>query len=262
MHDVVMARPTHHLIIADAPKWAIEQVNKRCRAFFWEGSEVIHGGKYLVAWQRVCRPKDLGGLGLLDLYRQGLALRLRWEWLRRTDSNRPWHGLPMASDPQVQRAFDSLVHWKLGDGNKVLFWKDRWMDGGTAKEIAPGIWSKVRTQTVNKRTVYDGLLNHRWTADISGELTTDDLVQLIKLWEIAITTHLDPTQRYEVIWPWNSKQVYTSASAYQMLFKGAIRVAYARWIWKCWAPLTCKIFLWLAIQHRIWTSDRRLRHGL
>ena len=28
VHDVVMARPTHHLIIAEAPKWAIEQVNK------------------------------------------------------------------------------------------------------------------------------------------------------------------------------------------------------------------------------------------
>ena len=87
VHDVVMARPTHHLIIADAPKWAIEQVNKRCRAFFWEGSEAIHGGKCLVAWQRVCRPKERGGLGILDLNRQGLASILRWEWLRRTDSS-------------------------------------------------------------------------------------------------------------------------------------------------------------------------------
>lgn len=75
----------------------------------------------MVAWQRVCRPKDLGGLGLIDLKRQGLALRLRWEWLRRTDRSRPWHGLPMDKDPPVLAAFDSLVHWRIHDGATALF---------------------------------------------------------------------------------------------------------------------------------------------
>jgi hypothetical protein len=29
-----------------------------------------------------------------------------------------------------------------------------------------------------------------------------------------------------------------------------------RRIWKSWAPLRCKFFLWLAIKQRIWTADR------
>ena len=33
-------------------------------------------------------------------------------------------------------------------------------------------------------------------------------------------------------------------------------------IWRSWAPLKCKIFAWLAMQYRLWTSDRRARHGL
>ena len=33
-------------------------------------------------------------------------------------------------------------------------------------------------------------------------------------------------------------------------------------IWKTWAPLRIKIFLWLAFRRRHWTGDRRLRHGL
>ena len=33
-------------------------------------------------------------------------------------------------------------------------------------------------------------------------------------------------------------------------------------IWRSWAPLKCKIHVWLTVQHRIWTSDRRARHGL
>ena len=33
-------------------------------------------------------------------------------------------------------------------------------------------------------------------------------------------------------------------------------------IWKTWAPLKVKIFLWLAFRRRHWTGDRRRRHGL
>ena len=34
VNQVMRARATHHLIVAEAPKWAIERVDKGCRAFF------------------------------------------------------------------------------------------------------------------------------------------------------------------------------------------------------------------------------------
>jgi hypothetical protein len=33
-------------------------------------------------------------------------------------------------------------------------------------------------------------------------------------------------------------------------------------VWKSFAPAKCNIFVWLALKYRIWTSDRRARHGL
>jgi len=33
-------------------------------------------------------------------------------------------------------------------------------------------------------------------------------------------------------------------------------------MWKTWAPLRVKIFLWLAFRRRHWTADCRARHGL
>jgi hypothetical protein len=33
-------------------------------------------------------------------------------------------------------------------------------------------------------------------------------------------------------------------------------------IWKTWAPNKCKMFMWLAVRNRCWTSDRRARRGL
>lgn len=55
---------------------------------------------------------------------------------------------------------------------------------------------------------------------------------------------------------------YTTASAYKMLSEGGIRFQAHTAIWKSWALLLCKVFMWLTIQYRLWTSDRRLRHGL
>lgn len=36
----------------------------------------------------------------------------------------------------------------------------------------------------------------------------------------------------------------------------------ASFIWRSRAPLICKIFTWLALKNRVWTSDRLARRGL
>ena len=113
-----------------------------------------------MAWQRVCRPKQVGGLGVIDLHRHGITLRMRWEWLRRHDDTRPWQGLMTLMDKDVSSAFSSMVHWQVGDGTKALFWKDRWISGSTVKELAPLLVAKVKTQVINKRLVKDGLYLH------------------------------------------------------------------------------------------------------
>ena len=42
----------------------------------------------------------------------------------------------------------------------------------------------------------------------------------------------------------------------------AQRPAGSSWIWKSWAPPRAKFFAWLAFRKRLWTADRRRRHGL
>nr|XP_020196053.1 uncharacterized protein LOC109781868 [Aegilops tauschii subsp. strangulata] len=223
VNQVVRARPTHHLIMVKAPKWALERVDKGCRAFFWAGSEEIQGGKCAVAWCRVCRPKQLGGLGLVDLYKQGIALRLRWEWLKRTDSSRPWQGLNYCTDKQVMMAFDSLVKWEVGEGSRVLFWRDRWINGACVKEIAPLLVKKVRQQVVNRRKVKEVMHLHAWTQDIVGEMNTKDLLQFIQLWEVLVHMELVPDTKDTPIWQWDASDMYSAKSAYKMMCEGGVR---------------------------------------
>ena len=61
---------------------------------------------------------------------------------------------------------------------------------------------------------------------------------------------------------WTPDATYSARSAYNMFFQGSERFEGAKPIWKAWAPLKVKFFMWLAIRRRIWTADRRHRHGL
>jgi hypothetical protein len=70
-------------------------------------------------------PRELGGLGIVDLRRLGIALHLRWEWLRRTDPTRSWHALPSKPERVVRAFFQVAVHVEIGSGSSTLFWTDR-----------------------------------------------------------------------------------------------------------------------------------------
>jgi hypothetical protein len=78
--SVLMATAVYHATVLPLSKWARDKINKIARNFIWAGDDAEHasGGHALVNWKTVCRPKDLGGLGLPDLERSGRALRLRW----------------------------------------------------------------------------------------------------------------------------------------------------------------------------------------
>ena len=55
-------------------------------------------------------------------------------------------------------------------------------------------------------------------------------------------------------------QVLTTA--YDAYFLGTIRFAPWKRIWKSWAPMKSKLFIWLATNNRRWTSDRLAKRGL
>ena len=76
LNSVLTAFTTYWLSVQDMPAWVRRQIDKARRAWLWRGQEECHGGHCKVAWGRICRPKELGGLGILDLVRFGHALRL------------------------------------------------------------------------------------------------------------------------------------------------------------------------------------------
>lgn len=59
-----------------------------------------------------------------------------------------------------------------------------------------------------------------------------------------------------VNWKFIANHCFTVKSAYQAQFFESTCTISDLFIWKVWMPLKCKFFSWLAIQNRIWTTDR------
>jgi hypothetical protein len=70
-----------------------------------------------------------GGLGVPDLKHMGIALRLRWLWLQRADSTKPWSQLPISEDATTTALIHASIQVVHGDGKSILFWSDPWLEG-------------------------------------------------------------------------------------------------------------------------------------
>jgi hypothetical protein len=99
-------------------------IEKILRGFLWKGWKDAHGGHCLVAWDRVCIPKELGGLGILNLRRMNIALRARWLWLSRVEASWPWKEFDIRVPALVTEVFEATTSSVLGDGASTFFWID------------------------------------------------------------------------------------------------------------------------------------------
>jgi hypothetical protein len=46
-----------------------------------------------VSWGIVCRPRELGGLGIDRIKELAWSLKMRWLWQAKTELTRPWASL-------------------------------------------------------------------------------------------------------------------------------------------------------------------------
>uniref|UniRef100_I1QL40 Reverse transcriptase domain-containing protein n=1 Tax=Oryza glaberrima TaxID=4538 RepID=I1QL40_ORYGL len=76
--SMLMALPVHYMSVLQLPRWAIKDIERKCRGFLWKGQEEVSGGHCLVSWRKVCSPVEKGGFGVKDMNFFGRALRLKW----------------------------------------------------------------------------------------------------------------------------------------------------------------------------------------
>uniref|UniRef100_A0A452XJ19 Reverse transcriptase zinc-binding domain-containing protein n=1 Tax=Aegilops tauschii subsp. strangulata TaxID=200361 RepID=A0A452XJ19_AEGTS len=126
--------PVHQRVAFAPSKKRLQQLEKIQRGFLWAGRAITNGGHCHVNWHHASRPLALGSLGVRDVERVGLALRLRWLWLSRTDEGRAWQGLDLQFSSNERTLFFASTYMTIGNGMNALFWEDRWLNGHSVGE--------------------------------------------------------------------------------------------------------------------------------
>jgi hypothetical protein len=121
--------PIFLLAALKADKGILKPFAKISRGMLWACKEVVSGGKCKVNWQKVCRPKELGGLGVLDLEKFSRGLRLRWLWYEWKAPEKPWVGSETPNDASDLDLFNAATRVTIGNGAKASFWSSSWLHG-------------------------------------------------------------------------------------------------------------------------------------
>ena len=113
------------------------------KRLFWQ--EGMDTKKYhLVSWKKVCQPKELGGLGVVDLKVMNMCLLSKWLWrieneegvwqtlirkkyIRKTLSaceRKPGQSHFWQSLMNVKDVFFKFCRKVIGNGRRTRFWED------------------------------------------------------------------------------------------------------------------------------------------
>jgi hypothetical protein len=80
----------------------------------------------------------------------GYALRIRWEWLRRTRPELSWCALPRRPERAAHAMFQASVSMVVGDGRSAKFWTDSWLPDGPICRFAPHLFNAVAKRKRDK----------------------------------------------------------------------------------------------------------------
>jgi hypothetical protein len=78
VNSVFSALPTFYMCSLKIPPLVIKQIDIFRKHCLWSKGDINKKGTYLVAWEVACKPKEQGGLSIIDIEKQNNALLLKF----------------------------------------------------------------------------------------------------------------------------------------------------------------------------------------
>ncbi|KAL4386357.1 hypothetical protein GQ457_09G021100 [Hibiscus cannabinus] len=262
--------------------------------FLWGGSlekRKIHW----VKWADICRPKNCGGLGVIDPNLQNRALLGKWVWKFANDKDTIWQQiirckygysvdcrLPVESVPRrvsllwngVIKSFfkDDVVGnllrnnfiIQVGDGKSISFWSDLWLGDFPLKSRFPRIYA-LSGNKVGKISEFGKKDESGWVWNLQlrrqpFDWETAQWEELLALLQSFQDSNLN---RDWICWASTRDGKY-SASSLGKFFSNPSEGAY-EWpmlVWRGLAPPRVEFFFWLAVQSRIPVKVELVKRGV
>ncbi|CAA7022190.1 unnamed protein product [Microthlaspi erraticum] len=280
---VLSTIPVHTMSIISLPKSTLEKIDQISRSFIW-GSTQEQRKQHLLAWSKVCKPKNEGGLGIRSATAMNKALLAKVGWRLLHDNVSLWTRV-VCSKYKVKDAHDTSwlitkgtwsstwrsiglglrevvipgIRWVIGDGKSVSFWKDKWLFPKTLCELS----SITLPDGITERRVCDYWQNGTgWAIEQIEQLVPEMVTLSLRALVIGNVTG----SRDRLSWGGSSDGKFSVCSAYSLLQKDDtprhdLSALFSR-IWRVTAPERVRSFLWLGAHQVLMTNVERHRRHL
>lgn len=149
---------------------------------------------------------------------------------------------------------------KVGNGNKIKFWKDQWHEKGKLETLFPDIYNLP----CSNKGLLQSSGHHRAGISISGKSNDWELMRLAEF--LNIVGHLTGLQTNEDMlwWKGNNKGEFKVHSANGMIDQSCQKSSTWPWkqIWKCRIPHKVSCFIWLLAKEAALTQDNVKKRGI
>jgi hypothetical protein len=153
--------------------------------------------------------------------------------------------------------FRACTAISLGNGKKVSFWHDKWLQGECPKDIAPRLYKLAWQKNIS---VAEALHDRKWSRGLQRITSTEDINNFVGLWKWLREVTLS-AQEDAITWRFSSNGIYSSSSAYNIQFLGSTSDFIWAQLWRAKTETKMKFFCWLVMQNKLRTADRILKHG-
>nr|KYP45153.1 Putative ribonuclease H protein At1g65750 family [Cajanus cajan] len=293
INSVLTSLPLYIMSFYRMPKMVTKQLTSIQRNFLW-GGKLDEKRMAWVSWEKICRPKKEGGLGIkkLDTFNAALLAKWRWGlfqqpesmWARillskygdtimhntrlRGSSDSMWWGdvLKASGEDTSDSWFMDSLSWRLGMGDRIRFWSDAWAEAEPLANRFPRIFSN----SLQKSNVVANMghwSRGRWQwrfqwrrAWFTWEL--NDVQQFMNIVEARVLIEGVQDSR---LWTLDSSGCFSVRSGYRALMdRGPSsqlpNVAAVAWDIK--VPPKVKCFIWRLFMGALPTKENLLRRNV
>ena len=293
---VLAAIPSYQMSCSYLPKHINSKLESKMRNFFWKGLE-DKKKVALISWNKICKPKDYGGLGIKNLEWQNKALGAKQVWRLYQERDRKWAKIiynkylnpsdktslfRINSPPKGSTGWNFMLNnhslvskyltWDLGNGEEALFWEDSWNGN------PPLINSNFSPETITK-------LKSLWgtkVKDYVEESKSEPKLGKEWKWKFVSEHDIDPEERNKLelllksrnitykeredklIWAASKDGTYRVREGYKMITNSQQWEVNTLPLNLCWDPANLPkagMFLWTAMHKKILTEDRIQKMG-
>lgn len=151
--SVLSSMPIYTMNTVKLPASVCNEINKINRRFLWSNTD-SNRAVHLIKWEKVCKKKAEGGLGIKQAGPMNQALLAKLGWRAKEETGSLWAKIIQNKYPSNMRSpknassiWRGIAHgssilkkgkiMKIGNGKRTYFWKDKWLQSGSLIHYVP-----------------------------------------------------------------------------------------------------------------------------